>query len=203
MMVLRGRGLVLVLIQIYTNNVCNNITMKDSTYKKYCLVVDESFVNGFNGTKAWQKYYPKSKDETAAIEFNRILRIPKVAKYKESIEKKLSKDNEFGRQELFKKLLGWLESDSTEILDISVDSIKSLPLEVRKMIVTKVVHSGDNKKVELSFVDKAKTADMIAKMIGAYEKHNEQKNKSYIVENLNSKEQMDLQDILTKSLIKD
>tara|TARA_R110000772_G_C13310212_1_gene439983 strand:- start:27677 stop:28069 length:393 start_codon:yes stop_codon:yes gene_type:complete len=55
--------------------------MKDSTFKKYCLVIDEWFINGFNGTQAYLKFYPGSTDETASTEFYRILRIPKIEEY--------------------------------------------------------------------------------------------------------------------------
>lgn len=57
--------------------------MKDSTFKKYCLVVDEWFINGFNGVKAYLKFYPNVSPETASVEFYRILRIPKIKEYKE------------------------------------------------------------------------------------------------------------------------
>lgn len=58
--------------------------MKESTFKKYCLVVDEWFVNGFNGTKAYQKLYPESNEDTSATEFYKILRIPEILEYKEN-----------------------------------------------------------------------------------------------------------------------
>ena len=58
--------------------------MKESTYKKYCLVVDQWFVNGFNGTKAYQKFYPDASDENAANRFLELVRISEVKEYKES-----------------------------------------------------------------------------------------------------------------------
>lgn len=64
--------------------------MKDSTFDKYCLVVDEWFVNGFNGTKAYQKFYPEASDETCANEFSKIIRIHEIEEYKESKKKKAS-----------------------------------------------------------------------------------------------------------------
>lgn len=56
--------------------------MTDKTFEKYKLLVDEHCVNGFNGRKAYQKFYPKASNETADVEFSRILSIPKVADYK-------------------------------------------------------------------------------------------------------------------------
>lgn len=64
--------------------------MKDSTFEKYCLVIDEWFINGFNGTKAYQKFYPKASDETAANKFSELVRIGEIAKYKESKSKNTS-----------------------------------------------------------------------------------------------------------------
>jgi hypothetical protein len=55
--------------------------MKDSTFEKYKLVVDEYLVNGMNGTKAYQRFYTKSSDTTSATEFLKISRIPKVNQY--------------------------------------------------------------------------------------------------------------------------
>ena len=58
--------------------------MKESTYKKYCLVVDQWLVNWFNGTKAYQKFYPDASDENAANRFLELVRISEVKEYKES-----------------------------------------------------------------------------------------------------------------------
>ena len=57
--------------------------IKDSTFEKYCLVVDEWFVNGFNGTKAYQKFYPKVNEDTAAAKFYDLVRIGRVVEYKD------------------------------------------------------------------------------------------------------------------------
>lgn len=55
--------------------------MKDSTYKKYCLVVDEWFVNGFNGTKSYLKFYVDSSYESADSSFRDIVEIPRIKEY--------------------------------------------------------------------------------------------------------------------------
>lgn len=78
--------------------------MKDSTFEKYCFVVDEWFSNGWNGTKAYQKYYPDSSDETAAVEFIRILRIPKVAEYAQSKRETIKKEHNITLEGQLEKL---------------------------------------------------------------------------------------------------
>jgi phage terminase small subunit len=90
--------------------------MKDSTFKKYCLVVDEWTVNGFNGTRAYKKFYPDSSDETSASEFIKILRIPKVLEYKEKILKDLSNNLHITRE--------------TQVLDLN--RLKSLAEDAEK-----------------------------------------------------------------------
>lgn len=65
--------------------------MKDSTFKKYCLVIDEWCINGKNGTKAYQKFYPKSTLKSASANFEKILRITEISDYK---DKKLSNKSE-------------------------------------------------------------------------------------------------------------
>ena len=66
--------------------------MKDSTFEKYCLVVDEWFVNGFNGRKAYQKFYPDTSEESAEQCFSKISSIVKVKEYKDSKTKKTSSE---------------------------------------------------------------------------------------------------------------
>lgn len=64
--------------------------MKESTYKKYCLVIDEWFVNGFNGTKAYQKFYPEASDESADSSFREIVGISRIQEYKRSKQENTS-----------------------------------------------------------------------------------------------------------------
>ena len=55
--------------------------MKDSTFKKHCLVVDEWFVNGFNGVRAYKKFYPKSSQIAADTSVRAILENPRIKIY--------------------------------------------------------------------------------------------------------------------------
>ena len=64
--------------------------MKESTLNKYKLVIDEWFVNGFNGTQAYLKCYPNSSYDAANQSFQDILQIPTIQEYKESKQEKTS-----------------------------------------------------------------------------------------------------------------
>ncbi len=58
--------------------------MTDKTFEKYKTVIDEWFVNGFNGTQAYLKYYTKVSEDTAAVKFSELVRIGKVDEYLKS-----------------------------------------------------------------------------------------------------------------------
>jgi phage terminase small subunit len=64
--------------------------MTDKTFEKYKLVIDEWLVNGFNGTKAYQKFYPKSDKVTADGNFRKIHEITRVAEYVKQKQSKTS-----------------------------------------------------------------------------------------------------------------
>jgi phage terminase small subunit len=66
--------------------------MKDSTFKKYCLMIDEWFVNGRNGTRAYQMYNPDSSEENAKVRFSEIVTISNVQDYIKSKEQDKSEE---------------------------------------------------------------------------------------------------------------
>lgn len=65
--------------------------MQDKTFEKYKLVVDEWFINGFNGTKAYQKYYPKASYNTADKAWRENHEKPRIKEYIASKSKKVTK----------------------------------------------------------------------------------------------------------------
>jgi len=66
--------------------------MKESTLKKYKLVIDEWLINGFNGRAAYQHHFPDANNDTASAEFYNILRIPKIINYKEAKQNAISEE---------------------------------------------------------------------------------------------------------------
>lgn len=158
--------------------------MEDKTFQKYKLVIDEWFINGWNGTKAYQKFYPKANDKVSGVEFIRILAIPSIEDYvkDKKVEAQIILQTSHGK--LLEELRNWAYSDITETLMLSPDALKELPIEIRRLITkfkttTKNYTIGDTTTVEtvveLWFVSKEKAMDMIHKHVGFYEKDNKQK----------------------------
>ena len=58
-----------------------NRELSDKTLEKYKLVIDEWFVNGFNGTKAYQQFYKQAKNSTADSNFRKILGNTRIQEY--------------------------------------------------------------------------------------------------------------------------
>ena len=76
-------------------------------------------------------------------------------------------------------------------MSLTPEEIKDLPESVRKLIVSYKINEttfssdkgseGEKKSIELKFVSKEKAAEMLAKHIGFYEEHNNQKGDKVIV----------------------
>ena len=155
--------------------------MKESTFEKHKLVIDEYFVNGFNGTKAYQSVYPKASSETAAVEFNAILRIPNIKEYLDQKHKEAQEALRVTHEGILEELKNWAYSDITETISLSTEQVKALPPEIRRLITkykktTRVI--GDNaaeETIELHFVSKEKAMEMIHKHVGFYELDNTKK----------------------------
>ncbi|MAX51605.1 MAG: hypothetical protein CMH22_06455 [Methylophaga sp.] len=160
--------------------------MTEKTFAKYKLVIDEWFVNGFNGVRAYQKVYPKAKDSTADTSFRKILEIPRVLEYQKSKQADAQNTLRTSHEALLQELENWAYSDITQTLMLSPTQVKQLPDNIRRLI-TKFKHTSRKVKdkkgkvietidtVELHFVDKTKAIEMINRHTGFYEKDNNQK----------------------------
>ncbi len=88
--------------------------------------------------------------------------------------------------EVLRELKNFAYSDITETLTLSVDEIKELPIELRRMIssykqTTTHFQGGHTTLIELKFVDKMKAIEMINRHIGFYEEDNKQSKQDIII----------------------
>jgi len=161
-----------------------NITKK--TLDKYKKVVDEWFNNDFNGKQAYLKFYPNVKPDTATTNFSKISVIPEVEEYINFKNEEAAKIVEMTHEGILRELKSWVESDITQVIGLSPEQVKQLPVSLRRL-VNKFKHTKNKNysqkgellfeqdTIELSFVSKERALEMINKHLGFYEADNKQK----------------------------
>ena len=113
--------------------------MKESTLKKHRLLVDQWFINGFNGTNAYIKFYPNVSENTASVEFNRILKNPNILEYQESKMQKATAELNLTFTEQINRL-----EFVYETAEKPADKINALK-EINKLLGYYNTHNGQKK----------------------------------------------------------
>lgn len=165
----------------------NKSKLSKNTFLKYCLVVDEWFINGFNGAAAYLKHYPNiKKDTTARTNFSRLQALPEMKEYIHKKHQEAAKVYETTCEGTLKRLKAYLEADLTESIGMSKEEVKELPVEIRSMVTghkfnkrkiynKKGVVVAEIERIELSFMGKERLQEMVNKHIGFYKEDNKQK----------------------------
>lgn len=180
-----------------SNNKQRNLTQK--TLSKYKRIIDKWFVNKFNGAAAYRFFYPNIKsEETAKVNFSRISALPEIEDYISEKHKEAAKVVKATHEGILKELQNWIQSDITETISLSAEEIKSLPVEIKRLITkykTRLKHFYDKdgnllnteETIELHFVSKERAIDMLNKHIGFYEADNKQKTNDIHIHTTNEK----------------
>lgn len=158
-----------------------------NTKKKYLLVVDEWFNNGFSQCEAYKKYFPNVvKNATASANFARIQNHPEIKPYILEKYEKARRIVDATHEGILNEIKNWIESDITETICLTPSEIKKLPIEIRRLI-TQFKHTTRNhynnkgdlvetvETIQLKFVSKERALDMLNKHLGFYEADNIQK----------------------------
>ena len=144
------------------------INITPNTLAKYKKVVDEWFINKFNGAAAYRSFYPTIKNEqTATVNFSKIQSLPEIKAYINKKHKEASRIVQATHEGILNELKNWIQSDITETISLSPEEIKALPIEVRRLITkykTRLKHFYDKdgnllnteETIELHFVSKEK-----------------------------------------------
>lgn len=155
--------------------------MKESTLIKHKKIIDEWFNNGFNGTKAYQKFYPKSKPESADSSFREMVENSRVKAYIKEKEEIAKKELRITHLSVLRELKNWAYSDITQTISLTPSEIENLPEEIKRLITRfkkttrRIGEEMTEETIELHFVSKEKAMEMINKHIGFYGEHNTQK----------------------------
>ena len=158
-----------------------------NTKAKYERIIDQWFINKFNGAEAYRKFYPNvKKDTTATVNFSKIKDLPEVQAYIKKKHNQAAKIVEATHEGILKELQNWVQADITETISLTAEQIKELPIEIRRLITkykTRLKKHYNSKgdllytedTVELHFISKERAIDMINRHIGFYEIDNKQK----------------------------
>lgn len=170
-----------------------------NTYNKYKLIVDEWFINKFNGAAAYRAFYPNTKkDQTATVNFSQIQAIPVIKEYIAEKHKEAAKVVGMSHEGILQELKNWLEFDLRDTIGLNSQQLKELPVEIGRLITrfkTRTKRHYDKEgellfeedTIELHFVSKEKAMEMINKHIGFYEKDNNQKSNDINILTTNDK----------------
>ena len=169
-----------------------------ATIKKYKMVVDEWFINDFNGTQAYKKYYPRVKDETATVNFSKLKEQPEIKAYIKDRRNQINEDSEMTQRDIVKNLEAFANMDVTEVCKINngrlvIRNFDELTPEQRRAITgIKETKYG----IEVEFFKKETAYNMLSKHKGVYEVDNMQKAATVNITTSSDKHKSLVQDIL-------
>lgn len=145
-------------------------------------IIDAYFLNGYNGTRAVMQVKPDLNEGTAAVTFNTLMKRPNVKAYVQEKRNRLKAQTDIRTENVLKELINMAFSDATQYIDMSVEELKALPADARRLIQSFKVKKAYDKHgnhesttVEIKLIDKLKAMEMINKNIGFYSEDNKQK----------------------------
>ena len=146
------------------------IKVKKETYIRYCNIIDHWCINGYNGVKSYQAFYPNASVETATSNFYKILRITEIQEYLSEKQNQLKNDHEITLESRIKDIKGMLDIYH-EMMSLALEDNLD-PLQEEKL-----------KRFSKLFTGSTATSlsDQLNKIIGVYEKDNSQKQQTTIL----------------------
>lgn len=145
-----------------------NLTSKQ---ERFC----EEYIIDLNGTKACVRagYSEKTANRIASENLSKLV----IQQYVQHLKAEIRKRNEIDADYLVKTLKNWVELDITDTMSLTVEELKKLPIELKRMITSfkktdVVTEYGTTTNVELKFISREKAVEMLAKHIGFFDADN-------------------------------
>ena len=163
----------------------------------------KEYLVDLNATKA--AIHAGYSEHTAMEQGSRLLSYVKVHEKIASLKEKRSEKVEMKAEDVLRELKNWCLYDATEFFVGSMDEIKSLPIEVRRLITgfkQKKDRDG-NETWELTFVSKERAMEMINRHIGFYEKDNKQKGNQFDPSQLTTEDLVQFMELQDKMRVND
>lgn len=141
------------------------MAVKESTLDKYKQIIDEWFINGFNGAAAYMSQYPEYKPDSAKSGFSKLLTISNVQDYIESKQEVARNKSSVTHEHLVE-----------DLIEIKERCMQRSPVMVKDG--KRMVQAQDDEGNNLWTFDAnaaLKSIDILGKHVGFYEKDNSQK----------------------------
>ena len=153
------------------------------------LIIDEYFNNFFCKSQAVLSVMTDIKHQSQANHvFNSIVSKKEVTAYIEQKHAELRNETKISATQLLRERLNWASVKAADLVGLNEKEIQKLPNEIQRAIQSIKVNerTETNRKGEevthrtfdLKLIDKNDNLKEISKLIGAYEIHNKQQNKS-------------------------
>lgn len=149
-------------------------------------ILDEYYINGFNGRQAVLSVNPELSNNSASVTFNYIHSHQDNKAYIQDKRRQLKELTKIDNEHILRELIQWAYSDATVFIGLSKDEIKQLPNDVKRCIQSikvktrsyydkQIKEQVEEESVEIRVIDKTKAVEMINKHIGFYSEDNRQK----------------------------
>jgi phage terminase small subunit len=152
----------------------------------YKSVIDQYYINGFNGVQAVRKV--KGQDynyHSAASLFNTIMKHEHTKEYIQSKRTELKRNTYIENENILRELLNFAFSDITDYVGLTREELKKLPQDIRRCIesiahkkkryTNRLGEDVEEETITVKLIDKIKAIEMINKHIGFYAEDNQQK----------------------------
>lgn len=149
-------------------------------------IINEYYLNGFNGYKAVKSIIGDTiTDNAARVKWSFIQHHETNKEYIKKKRQELRRKTEIQNEHILRELIQWAYIDATTFIGLTPEEVKELPPDIKRAIQsfkakkhTYTDRNGDThteETIEIKLIDKIKAVEMINKHIGFYEVDNKQK----------------------------
>jgi phage terminase small subunit len=105
----------------------NKRNLTEKTKAKYERIIDEWFINGFNGAAAYRKFYANVKKEaTATVNFSKLSSLPEIKEYINTRHKEASGKARLTHEDILDELEAFVMLDVTKVVTLGTYEKKDI-----------------------------------------------------------------------------
>lgn len=152
-------------------------------------VISQYFLNGFNKRAAVHSVNPELSNNSANVTANYIFNHPENKAYIQEKQRELQEITKIEHVNILRELINWSYNDATRFMCLSAEEVQQLPDDLKRCIqdfkVKKRTYYDKQLKeevteesIELKFISKKDSMEMVNRHLGFYSEDNRQKGSS-------------------------